>query len=153
IQGYVKIKVIEGRDLVARDIFTSDPYVKLSIGEHKVSSACKCDCNPSCDSVSTLVSRAATLPVTLFVFDKDFLTADDEMGDAEIDLHPLVSAANAGVDFQEGSNIGRVRRTPSNHFVKDSLIKFNNASLVQEICIKLQNVQKGHIELEVRWQP
>ncbi|KAH7332494.1 hypothetical protein KP509_20G090600 [Ceratopteris richardii] len=94
-------------------------------------------------------------PLKLFVFDKDFFTADDEMGDAEIDLRPLVAAAklNAEVDFQEGSNIGRVLRTSSNHFVKDSFIKFKDASLVQEICIKLQNVQKGHIELEVRWRP
>ncbi|MCO5551354.1 hypothetical protein L7F22_004855 [Adiantum nelumboides] len=34
IQGVLKIKVIKGTDLVVRDLFSSDPYVKLSIGEH-----------------------------------------------------------------------------------------------------------------------
>lgn len=81
--------------------------------------------------------------------------SDDKMGDAQIDLHPLIAAAKLkeGFQFQEGMNIRKIVASKENGFVTDSVIKFTNGHIVQEICIKLRNVEKGQIELELKWQP
>ncbi|KAI5056346.1 hypothetical protein GOP47_0028164 [Adiantum capillus-veneris] len=156
IQGVLKIKVIKGTDLVVRDLFSSDPYVKLSIGEHEVKTrVIRNDLNPKWNEELTLAVPDPPLPLKLYVLDRDMFKADDKMGDAEIDLRTLVAAAKlkAGLQFQEGMNIRKIVATNDNHFATDSVIKFKDGHIVQEICIKLQNVEKGQIELELRWQP
>lgn len=156
IGGVLKVRVIKGTDLVVRDLFRSDPYVKLSIGGHEVKTrVIRNDLNPKWDEELTLAIPDPPLPLKLFVFDKDMFTADDKMGDAQIDLNPLIAAAKLkeGLkSFQEGMNIRKIVATNENGFVKDSVIKFKNGHIVQEICIKLQNVEKGQIDLELKWQ-
>ncbi|KAH7332485.1 hypothetical protein KP509_20G089800 [Ceratopteris richardii] len=156
VQGYVKIKVIKGTDLVVRDLFRSDPYVKLSIGEHEAKTrVIRNDLNPTWNEELVLAVPDPPLPLKLFVFDKDIFKADDKMGDAEIDLRTLISAAklSAGLVFQEGMNVRKIVATPENYFAKDSVIKFRDAHIVQELTINLQHVEKGQIELELRWEP
>lgn len=156
IQGVLKIKVIKGNDLAVRDLFSSDPYVKLSIGEHEVKTrVIRNDLNPKWNEELTLAIPDPPLPLKLFVFDRDMFKSDDKMGDAQIDLHPLIAAAKLkeGFQFQEGMNIRKIVASKENGFVTDSVIKFTNGHIVQEICIKLRNVEKGQIELELKWQP
>lgn len=149
--------MIKGTNLVVRDIFSSDPYVKLCIGEHIVKTrVIKRDLNPQWNEELTLALPDLPLPLKLFVLDKDMFSADDEMGDAQIDLRPLLAAAKLkeGLQsFQEGMNIRRVVASNENGFVKDSVIKFKDGHVVQEVSIKLQHVEKGQIDLELQWQP
>ncbi|MCO5596081.1 hypothetical protein L7F22_050139 [Adiantum nelumboides] len=113
------------------------------------------DLNPKWNEELTLAVPDPPLPLKLSVLDRDLFKADDKMGNAEIDLRTLVAAAKlkAGLQFQEGMNIRKIVATKENHFATDSVIKFKDGHIVQEICIKLQNVEKGQIELELRWQP
>lgn len=156
IQGVLKIKVIKGNDLAVRDLFSSDPYVKLSIGEHEVKTrVIRNELNPKWNEELTLAIPDPPLPLKLFVFDRDMFKSDDKMGDAQIDLHPLIAAAKLkeGFQFHEGMNIRKIVASNENSFVTDSVIKFKNGHIVQEICVKLRNVEKGQIELELKWQP
>lgn len=156
-EGVLKILVKHGMNLAIRDMFSSDPYVKLSIGEHEVKTrVIRRDLNPEWNEELTLPVPSPPLPLKLLVLDKDLFKADDTMGDAEIDLRPLSAAAKLkeGLkSFQEGMNIRRVVANNVNGFVKDSVIKFKDGYIVQEVLIKLQHVEKGQIELELKWQP
>ncbi|KAH7372384.1 hypothetical protein KP509_17G001200 [Ceratopteris richardii] len=155
-EGFLKIKVIRGTDLAVRDFFRSDPYVKLSIGEHEVKTRVKLnDLNPKWNEELTLAVSDSRLPLKLCVLDRDIFKADDKMGDAEIKLGMLVTAAKlkAGLQFQEGMNIRKIAATPENHFAEDSVIKVRDGNIVQEIRIKLQHVEKGQIDLELKWLP
>ena len=83
-------------------------------------------------------------------------TADDNMGDGIVDLRPLIAAVKLKKDLQglhEGMNIRKIVATKENSFVKDSVIKVKNGHVVQEVCLKLKNVEKGQVELELKWQP
>eukprot|EP00250_Pteridium_aquilinum_P009001 c18372_g1_i1 orf=283-774(+) len=156
IRGVLKIRVIKGTDLVVRDLYKSDPYVKLRIGEHEVKTrVIRKDLNPVWDEELTLATPDPPLPLKLFVFDRDIFSADDKMGKAQIDLCPLIAAVKLkeGLqNFREGQNIRKIAATDENGFTKDSVINFKNGQIVQEICVKLQNVEKGEVELELRWQ-
>jgi hypothetical protein len=90
------------------------------------------------------------------VFDKDIFKSDDSMGDAIIDLRPLIAAVKLrkGLpSLQEGMNIRKIVATTENGFASDSVIKIKGGQIVQELCLKLRNVEKGQVELELRWQP
>lgn len=116
----------------------------------------KRDLNPEWNEELSLAIPKPLLPLKLIVFDKDMFSADDKMGDAEIDLHPLVAAAKLqqGVQsFREGMTIQQIVATDENGFVNDSVIKFKNGHIVQVVSINLKNVEKGQIELELKWQP
>lgn len=157
IGGMLKIRVIRGRDLVIRDLFSSDPYVRLRIGEHEVKTHVKeNNLNPYWDEELTLATPDPPIPLKLIVLDKDMFSADDRMGDAQIDLQPLIGVAkrNDGSRIlQDGLLLRTIVATRANGFAKDSVIKFKNGQIVQEVCMKLQNVEKGEIELELRWRP
>jgi hypothetical protein len=90
------------------------------------------------------------------VFDKDIFKADDNMGDAKIDIKPLIAASKLSEElktFQNGMNIRKIVASKENGFVTDSVITVKDGYVVQEVCVKLTNVEKGQIELELKWQP
>lgn len=88
--GIVHVHLHECRDLVIKDLRTSDPYCVLKLGSqvHKTATKYKCldpvykeHFNFSWDGLDRLVVE---------VFDKDELTKDDHMGIVEVDLAPLL---------------------------------------------------------------
>ncbi|MCO5600481.1 hypothetical protein L7F22_054594 [Adiantum nelumboides] len=152
--GILKVKIIEGADLVARDLMSSDPYVVLSIGHHEVRTpTVKRSLNPVWEQDLTLPTFEPLLPLKLSVYDKDTFTVDDEMGEAQIDLAPLIGAVKqqSHTTFKNDV-IRRIVATKENSLARDSIIKLRDGMLVQELCVKLQNVESGKIELELMWQ-
>jgi hypothetical protein len=90
------------------------------------------------------------------VFDKDMLSADDSMGDAWIDLQPLVSAARVqeGVKGRERLQIGKWLATNDNALVADSIIwQKGDGKVMQELSLQLQHVESGTLQLELEWSP
>eukprot|EP01018_Ginkgo_biloba_P037745 Gb_01607 [translate_table: standard] len=89
------------------------------------------------------------------VFDKDTFSSDDSMGEAEVDIQPLVSAAkaheNAGIF--ETVQIGKWLATSDNALLTDSIIKLVDGQVKQEITLKLQNVESGILEMELECVP
>ncbi|KAG6418640.1 hypothetical protein SASPL_120844 [Salvia splendens] len=69
------------------------------------------------------------------VYDKDTFSTDDFMGDAVIDIEPLLSVARA----TESSSTGAVT--------------FQPGRVKQVVCISLQNVERGSLEIELECMP
>ncbi|MCO5601153.1 hypothetical protein L7F22_055272 [Adiantum nelumboides] len=156
IEGILKVRVIQGTDLVVRDVYSSDPYVKLRIGDHQVKTrVIPNNLNPRWNEELTLATSNPPQPLRIFVYDKDTFSADDKMGEAQIDLNPLISTVKGSDsdNCQEGVTIRLVPATWENGFTKDSVIKVKKGQIVQKICIRLKNVERGEIKLDLVWQP
>lgn len=94
--GLIKVKVVRGIDLAIRDVRSSDPYVMLSLGNQCVKTRVIKNCLNPVWNEKLMLSIPDNVPLLkVIVFDKDKFTTDDFMGEAEIDIEPLVSAAKA----------------------------------------------------------
>ena len=83
------------------------------------------------------------------------LSKDDLMGDAEVDLQPMITAAMAfgDPDLLADMQIGKWLQSNDNALAKDSTINIVDGKAKQEVSLKLQNVESGEIELELEWIP
>ncbi|KMZ64034.1 hypothetical protein ZOSMA_389G00070 [Zostera marina] len=151
--GAIRIQVLKGIDLVSRDTRTSDPYVVLTIGDQKVQTKVKKGTlNPEWNEELTLTISDPTIPITLEVYDKDTVSTDDKMGDAEIDIQALVYAVRMGhLDVPNGTAIRRVQPNRENHLSEESNVLWNDGSVVQDMILRLENVDKGEIEIKMQW--
>ena len=88
--GIVHVHVIECRDLVIKDITSSDPYCILSIGNqvNKTKTQYK-TLTPKYNEHFTY-SWDGCDRLLIEIFDKDELTKDDHMGKVTVDLSPLL---------------------------------------------------------------
>ncbi|RZS11213.1 hypothetical protein BHM03_00042662, partial [Ensete ventricosum] len=121
--GLLKVRVLRGVNLAYRDARGSDPYVVLRMGSQVVE-----------------------------VYDKDTFSRDDQMGEAELDILPLLEAAKmdlAGVP--DSSIIKTVKPGRQNCLVGESHIKWMGGKLVQDIILRLRNVECGEVELQLTW--
>lgn len=96
--------------------------------------------------------------VSLFyqqVYDHDVISADDIMGEAEIDLQAMITAALAFGDSDVPGNmqVGKWLKTSDNALMEDSLVNIVDGRIKQEVHLKLQNVESGEMELELEWLP
>uniref|UniRef100_A0A7C9D5B9 C2 domain-containing protein n=1 Tax=Opuntia streptacantha TaxID=393608 RepID=A0A7C9D5B9_OPUST len=151
--GILKIYVIKGTDLVAMDAKTSDPYVIISMGSQKVKTrVVKKNCNPVWNDEVSLAVDDLDAPIKLTVFDKDTFTDDDFMGEADIDIKPYIEYLRAELrDLPEGSMVSKVIPNRQNSLVEESPIMWKNGKLVQPMCLRLRNVPKGELDIEVEW--
>lgn len=85
------------------------------------------------------------------VYDKDTFSTDDRMGEAEFDIQPLVSAAKAveTSSIGESTQLGKLVASEDNTLVEDSLITLVDGKVKQDIAIKLKNVDRGILEIEL----
>ncbi|PWA37907.1 C2 domain, Arf GTPase activating protein [Artemisia annua] len=155
--GLIKVNVVKGTNLAVRDMITSDPYVILSLGNQSVKTrVIKSNLNPVWNEKLMLSIPDSIPPLKVIVYDRDTFKADDFMGDAEIDIKPLVSAAKAS----EKSNLDlpsmqleKWVTNKDNTLVKDGVITVAKGIVKQEISLKLQNVEKGVLEIELECVP
>ncbi|CAK8578653.1 unnamed protein product [Lathyrus sativus] len=152
--GMLKVKVVKGTNLAIRDMMTSDPYVILKLGQQTVQTAViKSNLNPVWNEELMLSVPQQFGTISLKVFDHDYFSADDIMGEAEIDLQPLITSAmafgNAGMfdDMQ----IGKWLKSNDNALVEDSIVNIIDGKVKQNMLIKLQNVECGELNLELEW--
>ncbi|BBN06701.1 stromal membrane-associated protein [Marchantia polymorpha subsp. ruderalis] len=90
------------------------------------------------------------------VFDYDTFSADDIMGEAEVDVNPMVEAARMyeGVEIEVGRRqIGKWLATSDNALVRDSEIWLSNGRVTQEMSLKLQHVESGELDIALEWVP
>uniref|UniRef100_A0A6V7QR56 ADP-ribosylation factor GTPase-activating protein AGD12-like n=1 Tax=Ananas comosus var. bracteatus TaxID=296719 RepID=A0A6V7QR56_ANACO len=154
--GELKVKVIRGTNLAVRDMLSSDPYVVLTLGQQKVQTTVKkSNLNPVWNEVLKFSVPQRYGPLKLEVYDHDVFTADDIMGEAEIDLQPMITAAMAFGDPSLLGNmqIGKWFKTSDNALIKDSTVKIVDGKVKQEVFLKLQNVESGDLDLELEWVP
>lgn len=154
--GLIKVNVVRGTNLAVRDIVTSDPYVILSLGQQSVKTrVIKNNLNPVWNEQLMLSIPETIPPLKMLVYDKDTFKPDDFMGDAEIDIQPLVSAAQASENssIKEPMQLGSWVASKDNTLVRDGIITFIDGKVKQEISLRLQNVEKGTLDIELECVP
>ncbi|KAL3003708.1 hypothetical protein AAZX31_08G121400 [Glycine max] len=89
------------------------------------------------------------------VFDYDLFSADDIMGEADIDLQPLITSAIAYGDARmfDDMQIGKWLKSNGNALIDDSIVNIVDGKVKQVISLKLQNVESGELDLELEWMP
>uniref|UniRef100_A0A0D6QYN2 C2 domain-containing protein n=1 Tax=Araucaria cunninghamii TaxID=56994 RepID=A0A0D6QYN2_ARACU len=155
VLGLLKVRVVKGKNLAVGDFLSSDPYVVVKLANQTVRTrVVKKNLNPVWDEELTLSVPYPTPPLKLQVMDKDRFSKDESLGEADLDLQPLVAAAakydgmNTGKEKQE---IERVLASRDNTFTGDSLILLAEGNLIQSAGLKLKNAESGEIEIQLRW--
>ncbi|KAF6155282.1 hypothetical protein GIB67_019808 [Kingdonia uniflora] len=94
-------------------------------------------------------------PLKLQVYDNDTFKADDFMREAEIDIQPLVSAAKAyeKSTLTESIQLGKWLASKDNTLVRDSIINLEDGKVKQDIVLRLQNVERGVLDIELKCVP
>lgn len=77
------------------------------------------------------------------------------MGEAELDIQPLFSAAKAyeKSSIDESMQLGRMVAGKDNTLERDGVITLVNGRVKQNIAIRLQNVERGVVEFELECVP
>ncbi|GAA0166249.1 hypothetical protein Leryth_015318 [Lithospermum erythrorhizon] len=151
--GLMKVNVVRGTTLAVRDMVTSDPYVVISLGNQSLkTSVIKKNLNPVWNECLMLSIPEDIPPLKVLVYDKDTFTPDDFMGDAEVDIRPLVHAARASEcpDLQLSAWDSKEKSTGR---LRDGRITLNEGKVKQEIAVKLQNVERGVLDIELECVP
>lgn len=154
--GMLKIKVVKGTNLAIRDMLSSDPYVVLTLGQQKAQTAVvKSNLNPIWNEELMLSVPQNYGAVKLQVYDHDTFSADDIMGEAEIDIQPMITSAMAFGDpgMFQNMQIGKWLKSHDNALIEDSTVNIIDGKVKQAVSLKLQNVESGEIELELEWIP
>ncbi|CAK9179142.1 unnamed protein product [Ilex paraguariensis] len=151
--GLLRIHVHRGVNLAIRDVSSSDPYVIIRMGKQKLkTSVIKKNVNPEWNEDLTLSIADSNLPIKLAVYDKDTFTMDDKMGDAEFDIKPFVEAVKMRLhDLPNETIITKIRPSRENCLAEESNIIWTNGKVVQNMVLRLQNVERGEVELQLQW--
>jgi len=147
---------VKGTNLAVRDVLSSDPYVILTIGKQTVKTrVITSNLNPVWDEELMLSVPSSSSSLKVQVFDKDTFSADDSMGEAEVAVQPLISAASAlgNTGISGTMQIGKWLATRDNALVRDSVINLVDGRVKQDVFLKLQNVESGELDLELEWVP
>ncbi|RRT66958.1 hypothetical protein B296_00006155 [Ensete ventricosum] len=86
------------------------------------------------------------------IYDKDTLTQDDKMGDAELDIQQFMEAVKMGLaDLPKGFVIETMRPSQQNCLAGDSTITSKDGTIAQDVVLQLRNVESGEVELQLLW--
>ncbi|KAL1535121.1 putative ADP-ribosylation factor GTPase-activating protein AGD11 [Salvia divinorum] len=155
--GLINVKIVRGTDLAVRDMVSSDPYVVLNLGNQSMKTrVIKNNLNPVWNEKLMLSIPEDIPPLKLIVYDKDTFSTDDFMGSAEIDIQPLVSAATAteSSSISELMQLGNRKASKEEKtLARDGAIILEDGKFKQEIAIRLQNVERGILEVELECMP
>ncbi|KAG6675880.1 hypothetical protein I3842_15G127700 [Carya illinoinensis] len=151
--GLLRIRVKRGVNLAVRDVCGSDPYVVIKMAKQKLKTrVIKKDVNPEWNEDLTLSVSDPNLPIKLTVYDHDTFTKDDKMGDAEFDIRAYIDALRMKLkDLPSGTIITRVQPSRQNCLAEESCITWNEGKLVQDLCLRLRNVERGEVEIQLQW--
>ncbi|ESW25395.1 hypothetical protein PHAVU_003G031900 [Phaseolus vulgaris] len=156
ILGLLKLRIKRGIDLAIRDAIkgrASDPYVVVNMGDQKLkTSVIKNNCNPEWNEERTISIKDVTTPIRLAVYDKDTFSGDDKMGDADIDLKPYIQCVQRGLsNLPEGSVVATIQPDETNCLAKESTCIWRDENIIQEMVLRLRNVESGEILVEIEW--
>ncbi|OMO99735.1 C2 calcium-dependent membrane targeting [Corchorus olitorius] len=153
--GLLRIKVVRGINLAVRDAVASDPYVVITMDNHKLKTrVVKNNCNPEWNDELTLTIKDPNAKIHLTVYDKDTFTVDDQMGNADIDIKPYIAALKLGKGLQNlpmGCALKRIQPDQTNCLADESSIVWNNGKITQEMRLKLRNVECGEVVIQLEW--
>lgn len=153
ILGLLRVRVKRGINLAVRDVRSSDPYVVIRMGKQKLKTrVVKKDVNPHWNEDLTLSVADPNLPVKLIVYDHDLFTKDDKMGEAEFDIRPFIETLKMNLaGLPNGTVITRTQPSRQNCLSEDSCIVYSDGNVVQDLFLRLKNVECGELEIQLQW--
>ncbi|XP_050374428.1 protein C2-DOMAIN ABA-RELATED 4-like [Argentina anserina] len=151
--GLLRIRVQRGVNLAVRDVRSSDPYVVVKMGKQKLKTrVVKKSVNPEWNEDLTLSIADSSLPIHIAVYDKDTFSLDDKMGDAEFEIGPFVDAIRMRLEgVANGTVASRVQPSRENCLAEESSIIYSNGNIIQNMIVRLRNVESGELELQLQW--
>ncbi|KAK3024409.1 hypothetical protein RJ639_043367 [Escallonia herrerae] len=152
--GLLRIHMQRGINLAVRDLRSSDPYVIIKMGRQQKlkTRVVRKNINPEWNEDLTLSITDPSLPIKLAVYDKDTFSLDDKMGDAEFDIRPFLEAVKMRVgNLPDGTIISTVKPSRDNCLAEESSIIYTNGKVVQNMFLRLRNVETGEVELQLQW--
>ncbi|MQM08929.1 hypothetical protein Taro_041788 [Colocasia esculenta] len=90
----------------------------------------------------------------LQVFDRDRFKADDKMGHAHVNLQPIASASRLGRALRLSAGETKLRKVApdsDNCLLSESFITHVDGEIVQDVRLRLCDVESGEVELKLRW--
>ncbi|XP_047953058.1 protein C2-DOMAIN ABA-RELATED 4-like [Salvia hispanica] len=153
LMGLLRIKVKRGINLAVRDVCSSDPYVVVKMAKQKLKTrVVKKDVNPEWNEDLTLSIADYNLPIHLTVYDHDTFSLDDRMGDAEFDIKPFIEAVKMRLEgLPDGTIITKVPASRTNCLSEESSVVWKDGKVVQDLCLRLRNVECGEVEIQLQW--
>ncbi|KAL8503631.1 hypothetical protein ACS0TY_022385 [Phlomoides rotata] len=93
--------------------------------------------------------------IKLEVYDYDKFSADDIMGEAEIDIQSMITSASAfgNAEMFEDMQIGKWLKSQDNALLEDSTVNIVDGKVKLLVSLKLQNVEFGEVHLELEGIP
>lgn len=86
------------------------------------------------------------------VYDHDTFSMDDKMGDAQFDIKPFLEALKMSlVGLPDGTVITKVQPSRSNCLAEESAVVWRDSRVVQDMVLRLRNVECGEVELQLQW--
>lgn len=74
------------------------------------------------------------------------------MGDADINIKPYLECLKMGLkDLPNGTTIQRVHPNRENCLADESCIVWENGKIVQDMCFRLRNIERGEVEIQIEW--
>ncbi|KAK7314646.1 hypothetical protein VNO77_33173 [Canavalia gladiata] len=151
--GLLRVRVKRGVNLAVRDVRSSDPYVVIKMYNQKLKTrVIKKDVNPEWNEDLTLSVINPNHPVKLTVYDHDTFSKDDKMGDAEFDILPFIEALKMNLSgLPNGTVITRIQPSMNNCLASESCVTHYNGKVVQDLILRLKNVECGEVEIQLQW--
>ncbi|KAE8694724.1 hypothetical protein F3Y22_tig00110777pilonHSYRG00394 [Hibiscus syriacus] len=81
-------------------------------------------------------------------------TKDDKMGDTEFEVRPYIEALKTHTNLEEipsGTVLSRLQPSTSNCLAEESPIFLNEGKIVQDLVLRLRNVECGEVEIQLEW--
>ncbi|XP_065009822.1 protein C2-DOMAIN ABA-RELATED 7 isoform X1 [Musa acuminata AAA Group] len=156
VTGLLRVRVVRGVNLAKRDAGDSDAYVVVLMGDQKLKTNVKKNSlNPEWNEDLNFCVSDPTQPLKIDlqeIYDKDTLTQDDKMGDAELDIQQFMEAVKMGLaDLPNGFVIETMRPGQQNCLAGDSTITSKDGTIAQDVVLQLRNVESGKVELQLLW--
>lgn len=86
------------------------------------------------------------------MYDNDTFTTNDSMGDAVIDIRPYMKFVKMGhQDLDSGTKIERILPDENNYLADESWIFWENGRFLQNMRLKLRDVESGEVEVQIEW--
>lgn len=86
------------------------------------------------------------------MYDHDTFSKDDKMGDAEFEIKTFIEALRMNLDdLPSGTIITRIQPSRGNCLAEESCIRWSGGRVVQDMCLRLRNVECGEVEVELQW--
>ncbi|KAL4633054.1 protein C2-DOMAIN ABA-RELATED 4-like [Castanea sativa] len=151
--GLLRIRVKRGVNLAVRDVRSSDPYVVIKMNRQKLKTrVIKKDVNPEWNEDLTLSVTDPNHPIQLTVYDHDTFSKDDKMGDAEFEIKSYIDALRMNLSgLPSGTVVSRIQPSRQNCLSEESCITWTEGKMIQDLCLRLRNVECGEVEIQLQW--